>query len=108
MKTYWAFEPGTTLYLLIDDADKRYGAKGIVVRSKRLRPGMVQLETTGMGIKFIHVDRRLVELCKQKAEPIEKSTKRGILAKILSPILSVIITFSIVNPQTTSNLKSSR
>jgi hypothetical protein len=84
MKTYWAFEVGTTLYLLIDDADKRYGAKGIVVRSKRLRPGMAQLETTGMGIKFIHVDSRLVELCEQKIETIEKSTKRGILANILS------------------------
>jgi hypothetical protein len=67
MKTYWAFEPGTTLYLLIDGVCKRYGAEGVVVWSKRLRPGVVQLETTGMGIKFTYVDNELFDLYEQKA-----------------------------------------
>jgi hypothetical protein len=74
MKTYWAFEPGTILYMLIDGVNKRYKAEGIVVWSNRLKPGVVQTETTGMGIKFTYVDNELVE----------KFAKRGILANILS------------------------
>ncbi len=67
METYWAFEPGTTIYMLIDANGVRYGAKGTVVWSNRVSPGVVQPETTGVGIQFTRVDSELMDIYRQKA-----------------------------------------
>jgi hypothetical protein len=66
VKTNLAFEPGTRLHLVIEDAGKRYGAKGIVVWSKRITPRLVQLVKTSMGIKFMHVDDGLIRFYEEK------------------------------------------
>jgi hypothetical protein len=69
VETYWAFEPGTTLFLTIDDTkdgNKRYVAEGTVIWANRLSPGVVQPETTGMGIKFTLFNKELADLYEEK------------------------------------------
>jgi hypothetical protein len=75
IKTYWAFEPGTALYLIIDDTSKRYKAEGVVVWSKRLGAGVVQPEKTGMGIKFTVFDKELIDFYEQNLKPRGKSAR---------------------------------
>ncbi len=75
IKTYWAFEPGTALYLIINDTLMRYRAEGVVVWSKRVRAGVVQPEKTGMGIKFTVADKELLDFYEQKLKPSRKSPR---------------------------------
>jgi Tfp pilus assembly protein PilZ len=66
VKTDRAFEPGTKIYMAIEADYKIYGAEGVVVWSKRITPGLVQLVKTDMGIKFTHVDHELVNFYEEK------------------------------------------
>lgn len=73
VETHWAFEPGTTLFLSIDDTkdgtNKRYVAEGTVVWANRLSRGVVQPESTGVGIKFTLFNKELADLYEEKTVP---------------------------------------
>jgi Tfp pilus assembly protein PilZ len=73
--TNWAYEPGTKLYMAIEAAGDIYGAEGVVVWTKRITPGFVQLVKTGMGVRFTDVDEELVNFYEEKIK--EEIAQRG-------------------------------
>jgi Tfp pilus assembly protein PilZ len=66
IKTNRLYKPGTMLFMVIETADKRYDAEGVVTWAKKAPLRLVQAVRYSMGIKFTHVDPELIDLYERK------------------------------------------
>lgn len=60
IKTNTVFKPGTKLYMSIEVEDRSFDATGVVQWAKRVPPRLINLVKCGMGVKFLEVDKRLI------------------------------------------------
>ncbi len=60
IKTNTVYKPGTKLYMSIEVDDRSFDATGIVQWAKKVPPRLINLVKCGMGVKFLEVDRRLL------------------------------------------------
>jgi hypothetical protein len=72
IKTEKVFPPGTKLYISIETIPARYEAEGVVVWPwpRRVSQGLAELMNDEMGVRFTHVDHKLVALYEEKLKDI--------------------------------------
>lgn len=70
VKTNKVYKPGTRLYLVIDARKRNYEAEGVVMWAKKVPVRLVQVLKNGMGIKFTHVSKELVELYQERLKEV--------------------------------------
>jgi hypothetical protein len=75
IKTKTLYIPGTKIYMLIENGERSYEAKGVVVWAEEVSPGLAWILKNRMGIRFTDVDLGLVALYQEKIKA--KLVKHG-------------------------------